>query len=71
MAWLARRQLCGCLRAWRKRQRSRPGPRHQPQRLDHQALTSEIERVKADKDFMAMLRALTKRDKEILDRLAR
>ena len=35
------------------------------------ALTTEIQRVKADKDFMARLRALTKRDKEILDRLAR
>jgi glutamate-1-semialdehyde aminotransferase len=35
------------------------------------ALSAEIERVKADKDFMARLRSLTKRDKEILDRLAR
>ena len=35
------------------------------------ALTTEIQRVKADKDFMARLRVLTKRDKEILDRLAR
>jgi hypothetical protein len=34
------------------------------------ALVAEIERVKADKDFMAKLRALTERDKEILDRLA-
>jgi predicted transcriptional regulator len=34
------------------------------------ALTTEIERVKADTDFMAKLRALTARDKEILDRLA-
>ncbi len=34
------------------------------------ALTTEIERVKADTDFMAKLRALTVRDKEILDRLA-
>ena len=35
------------------------------------ALASEINRVKADKDFMARLRKLTERDKEILDRLAR
>jgi hypothetical protein len=35
------------------------------------ALTSEIERVKKDKQFMARLRDLTERDKEILDRLAR
>lgn len=34
------------------------------------ALTAEIERVKADKQFMAHLRALTERDREILDRLA-
>jgi glutamate-1-semialdehyde aminotransferase len=34
------------------------------------ALIAEIDRVKADKDFMAKLRALTERDKEILDRLA-
>jgi predicted transcriptional regulator len=34
------------------------------------ALTAEVERAKADKDFMNKLRALTERDKEILDRLA-
>lgn len=34
------------------------------------ALKAEIERVKTDKDFMDKLRALTERDKEILDRLA-
>ena len=34
------------------------------------ALASEIERVKADKDFMDRLRRLTERDKEIFDRLA-
>ena len=34
------------------------------------ALSAEIERVKADSDFMAHLRALTERDREILDRLA-
>lgn len=34
------------------------------------ALSAEIERVKADTDFMAQLRALTERDREILDRLA-
>jgi predicted transcriptional regulator len=34
------------------------------------ALAAEIDRVKADKDFMAHLRALAERDKEILDRLA-
>jgi predicted transcriptional regulator len=34
------------------------------------ALAAEIDRVKADKDFMAHLRALTERDREILDRLA-
>lgn len=34
------------------------------------ALIAEIERAKADKDFMAHLRALTERDREILDRLA-
>ena len=34
------------------------------------ALSAEIERVKADTDFMAHLRALTERDREILDRLA-
>ena len=35
------------------------------------ALSAEIERVKADTEFMAHLRALTERDREILDRLAR
>jgi glutamate-1-semialdehyde aminotransferase len=35
-----------------------------------EALEAEIGRVKADKDFMQKLRALTERDKEILDRLA-
>ena len=34
------------------------------------ALSAEIERVKADTEFMARLRALTDRDREILDRLA-
>jgi len=34
------------------------------------ALAAEIDRVKADADFMASLRALTERDREILDRLA-
>jgi glutamate-1-semialdehyde aminotransferase len=35
-----------------------------------EALEAEIERVKQDTEFMARLRALTDRDKEILDRLA-
>jgi glutamate-1-semialdehyde aminotransferase len=35
-----------------------------------EALQSEIERVKEDTEFMERLRALTERDKEILDRLA-
>jgi len=35
-----------------------------------EALVAEIERVKSDKDFMTRLHKLTKRDKEILDRLA-
>ena len=35
-----------------------------------EALSAEIERVKADKDFMSKLRTLAERDKEILDRLA-
>lgn len=34
------------------------------------ALSAEIERVKADTEFMAHLRAITERDREILDRLA-
>ena len=35
-----------------------------------EALEAEIERAKQDKEFMDTLRALTERDKEILDRLA-
>lgn len=35
-----------------------------------EALTAEIARVKDDSDFMEKLRALTERDREILDRLA-
>jgi hypothetical protein len=35
------------------------------------ALAAEIQRVKKDRQFMARLRELTERDKEILDRLAR
>jgi len=35
-----------------------------------EALGAEIERVKADKEFMALLHEITERDKEILDRLA-
>lgn len=35
-----------------------------------EALEAEIARVKCDKDFMDKLRALTERDREILDRLA-
>jgi len=34
------------------------------------ALQAEIDRVKSDTEFMETLRALTKRDQEILDRLA-
>ena len=34
------------------------------------ALAAEIDRVRRDDDFMAQLRALTARDREILDRLA-
>jgi hypothetical protein len=34
------------------------------------ALKAELARVKRDEDFMARLRELTERDKEILDRLA-
>ena len=34
------------------------------------ALVAEVERVKADEQFMAHLRKVTERDKEILDRLA-
>lgn len=35
-----------------------------------EALEAEIERVRQDDEFMARLRELTQRDKEILDRLA-
>jgi predicted DNA-binding protein len=35
-----------------------------------EALEAEIERVRHDDAFMARLRKLTERDKEILDRLA-
>lgn len=35
------------------------------------ALTAELERVKKDRQFMAHLRQITEKDKEILDRLAR
>ena len=35
-----------------------------------EALEAEIERVRQDEEFMARLRELTERDKEILDRLA-
>jgi len=34
------------------------------------ALCAEIERVKSDREFMSHLRALTERDRQILDRLA-
>ena len=34
------------------------------------ALQNEVERVKQDKQFMAVLRSHAERDKEILDRLA-
>ena len=34
------------------------------------ALQSEVDRVKHDKQFMAVLRSHIERDKEILDRLA-
>ena len=34
------------------------------------ALSAEVERVRADEDFMDRLRRLAERDKEILDRLA-
>lgn len=36
-----------------------------------ESLTDEIERVRADKDFTARARKLLKRDKELLDRLAK
>jgi glutamate-1-semialdehyde aminotransferase len=35
-----------------------------------EALKAEIERVKNDEEFMGRLRALTERDRQILDRLA-
>jgi hypothetical protein len=35
------------------------------------SLTAEIERVRADKEFASRARELLKRDKELLDRLAR
>ena len=35
-----------------------------------EALEAEIERVRRDTEFIETLRALTERDKEILDRLA-
>jgi predicted DNA-binding protein len=35
-----------------------------------EALEAEMDRVKEDTEFMETLRALTKRDEEILDRLA-
>ena len=35
-----------------------------------EALQAEIDRVRSDADFMETLRALTERDREILDRLA-
>jgi predicted transcriptional regulator len=34
------------------------------------ALQAEIDRVRSDTDFIETLRALTERDREILDRLA-
>jgi predicted transcriptional regulator len=36
-----------------------------------ESLAAEIERVRADKDFTSRARELLKRDKELLDRLAR
>ncbi len=35
------------------------------------SLASELERVRADKDFTTRARTLLERDKELLDRLAR
>jgi hypothetical protein len=35
-----------------------------------EALEAEIERAKDDEEFMGKLRALTERDRQILDRLA-
>ena len=34
------------------------------------ALQTEVDRVRQDKDFMGLLHTLVERDKEILDRLA-
>jgi hypothetical protein len=39
--------------------------------LNIDSLASEIERVRADKDFTTRARKLLQRDKELLDRLAR
>lgn len=36
-----------------------------------ESLAAEVARVRADKDFTSRLRDLMKRDKELLDRLAR
>jgi predicted transcriptional regulator len=36
-----------------------------------ESLASEIDRVRADKDFTSRARKLLKRDQELLDRLAR
>jgi len=36
-----------------------------------ESLAGEIERVRADEDFTARARMMLKRDKELLDRLAR
>jgi len=35
-----------------------------------ESLSAEIARVKADKDFMARMKRLLERDRELLDRLA-
>jgi predicted transcriptional regulator len=35
------------------------------------SLTAEIERVRADKDFVERAKALVERDKELLERLAK
>lgn len=35
------------------------------------ALRAEVDRVRTDEDFMARLREITERDKELLDRLAK
>jgi predicted transcriptional regulator len=36
-----------------------------------ESLAAEVERIRADKDFTSRAHALLKRDKELLDRLAR